>query len=322
MLTHANKSETPRLSAQDVAFELTPMMNAAGRIYDAKPVYRLMVETDHKKAATLVKSVADFNLQRQKIEETIYEQAYEKALKQINQGATAIMVWDKGWHKGVNGIIANRLMRDFKMAVLVFSLKKGLASGSGRCQSPYDLMAFFNGALQDNHYATAIINGGGHKRAIGLNLSESALIPFQHYFNHIMEKQSLSADYQPSFNVDLLVDFIAIDDDLMNTLSHLEPFGEKAQAPLIAVPDVKISFAKILKQSHVKFSFHQPNLTKASIAGIGFGMAKNQLGTALFESYRTGDDQARFHLLGNLGFNEYKNVRSLQFLLRDGVRVQ
>lgn len=230
-------------SAHQVAFRLAPRINAAGRMANAADVIELFLTEDRDRARSLAQQLDTLNRERQQVEAEIVEQIVSQCEAMSADLLGHAMVFaGAGWHLGVLGIVASRLVERFSRPVFVLSEAADagadgcrLLSGSGRSIPAFHLLD----ALEN--MADLFRKFGGHKQAAGLTLHPGQLEEFRRRFDQV-GRASLSADdLRPSFSVDAEADFPELNDKCVREVLALGPFGFGNPAPLLRVNGAQVA---------------------------------------------------------------------------------
>ena len=157
-------------TAREVAFRVAPRINAAGRLADAGLVMDLLTAPDPATAAKILHQLEKINMRRKD------EQA--RVLCEIlstfrDQGESVLVFCGSGWHRGVLGIVAARLVEQFRRPAIVLSEEDGWAHGSGRSVPEIDLHALLSSVSKD------VESFGGHSQAVGVTIAAAAVAPFR-----------------------------------------------------------------------------------------------------------------------------------------------
>ncbi len=209
-----------RLSAEDIAFQVAPRINSAGRMEDASHALAFLNAPDEKSAYRQYELLDQLNQIRKSTE----AEATEDAVSQVHADDNIIVVANKGWHEGVVGIVASRLVQRFGKPAIVLSVENGRAKGSARSIgeiSIYELIKEQEELLE---------KFGGHKMAAGLGLKEKNIACFKEAINKAAS--SIPAeDYLPQEEILGEIHSSAIDFELLSLLEAFEPFGEANPRP-------------------------------------------------------------------------------------------
>jgi single-stranded-DNA-specific exonuclease len=217
-----------RLTETDIAFQIAPRLNAAGRLDDARLVVELLSTADEEQADVLALRLDGLNRQRQ-----LYErQIFAAAQSQIEQDPSlldweVLVLHNPNWHPGVLGIVANRLASLYQRPVVLLASSGNVARGSARSAGGYDIHAAI--AAQ----ADLLLSFGGHPGAAGLSLPVDHIPAFRRRLS-----DTLTAMPAPESRARLAIDALVRLDEVTPTLAHalqqLAPFGEGNPRPVLA----------------------------------------------------------------------------------------
>lgn len=224
-----------RLSAEDIAFQIAPRVNSAGRMEDASIALAFLTAPDENSAYHQYELLNQLNNIRKSTE----AEATENAILQVSPEDNVLVVAAKGWHEGVVGIVASRLVQRFGKPAIVLSIENGIAKGSARSIgniSIYDLIQLSAPLLE---------KFGGHKMAAGLALKEENLAAFKQEIN--TNAASIPPeDYIPQEEILGEIDNSAIDFELLELLDQFEPYGEANPRPRFLASKAQIVSVKRL----------------------------------------------------------------------------
>jgi len=163
LISHAGRK--PQLNISDIVFGLAPLINAAGRLGDAKDAVKLMLAKDTNEANTYVTQLAEQNKLRKAFDEQIAYEAKEMFGEQLGwESKKSIVLYKEDWHKGVVGIAASRVVEEFTRPTIILTQSNGKAVGSARSVKGFDIHKAIGAC------AELLDNYGGHKYAAGLTL--------------------------------------------------------------------------------------------------------------------------------------------------------
>jgi single-stranded-DNA-specific exonuclease len=245
-----------------LAFTIIPRINAAGRISDSNNVVKLLLTDSEDEAMDISLWLDKLNLERQRMEEEIYQEALYKLNKK--SVAPVIVLSSEGWHKGVIGIVASRIAEAFYRPTFIISVEGRLARGSARSIPPFDI---YKALTECRQFLTSF---GGHRQAAGLELESENILPFEEYINKIGKEFLAERDFIPLLEIDADVDLSDINFNLTNELWMLEPFGFGNTEPLLGAKRLEVLYPRIVGNNHLKMKLRQKN---QSIDAIGFDMA-------------------------------------------------
>lgn len=262
----AEAGRTPeQVSAGIVAFNLAPRMNAAGRLGRADLALNLLQTTDQAEAAAIAAELSRLNAQRQQLEDEILAQARLEAERTLQPGDKAIVVAGEGWHSGVIGIVASRLVEEYSLPAVVISLEGG--EGHGSCRSVPGLNIYE--AL--SKCADDLLGFGGHSGAAGLTIAADKIDEFRRHLCTVLDGMISAADLVPTMQIDLTTDLASLSEHVVHDLALLEPFGCDNPQPLFAVTDLEVVGARRVgkDQSHLKLEVQRDGRV---MEAIGFGL--------------------------------------------------
>ncbi|WP_322868009.1 single-stranded-DNA-specific exonuclease RecJ [Aquicoccus sp. G2-2] len=288
-----------------LGFLLGPRINAGGRIGKADLGARLLACRDPNEAQAMAEQLDLLNSERREIEEGVRAAAMAQAEE---RGFDAPLVWaaGEGWHPGVVGIVASRLKEATNRPAIVIGLDGDEGKGSGRSVSGIDLGA----AIQRLTAEGLLLKGGGHKMAAGLSVARDQLDAAMARLSDLLARQGAAQLGPRDLTLDGTLMPGAATVALIEQIDTAGPFGAGAPAPRFAFPDVAISFAKRVGDSHLKVSFGDG--MGARLDAIAFGAFDTALGGAL-----ENHGGARFHLAGRLELNQWRGRTSAQLRLED-----
>ncbi len=253
------------IDSYQVAFMLAPRVNAAGRMSTPDIATRLLLATDEAlgdEARALAQQLNDENLRRQQEEAELVVQARKAIETDPAVGAhNVLVVGGEGWHRGVIGIVASKLVDAFHKPAIVLSVDGDLAHGSCRSIPDFDML----GALE--HCSSLFLKFGGHKQAAGLTM-EAARVPefrarINAYADDVLEPDQL----RPRLRIDGPLNLRLITHDLMRELDAMGPFGMANPRPVFHATGVEIvDGPRTLKERHLKMTFSQEGKRFRAIA--------------------------------------------------------
>jgi single-stranded-DNA-specific exonuclease len=261
----------PPLDSMDLGFRLGPRLNASGRLDSADASLDLLLCTDPTRAATLAAALDRQNRERQDVEHGIQHEAQELADRFASEdNPAALVVASEGWHPGVVGIVAARLMRRYHRPIFVIAIdENGIGKGSGRSVEGLSLVAALDACRP------LLIAGGGHEAAAGITIHRDNLPAFRQQFNDHIRSQITGAELEPKLYIDAQTNLADLTLDFLDAYEQLQPFGQGNSRPLFAACGIQpVSEPKLLRERHWRFDFYQDGTTKG---GIWFNGAHDPL---------------------------------------------
>lgn len=280
------------LTSTDVSFRLTPRLNAAGRLGDARLALDLLLAEDPDEGRRLAERLDEVNKERQRVQEAVWVEAAAQAQERTDDAA--LVLGAEGWHHGVVGIVAAKLMERHRKPVIVVGFKDGQGRGSARTVGGFNLYEALR--LCEPH----LLAYGGHAAAAGMSLSAAALPAFRAAFNQAAGShfQGLPDDL---IEVDAVAALGELDIGQAEELGRLAPFGSANAEPLLAVPGVTARFTRVVGTDHLQLVLASGTAEGEAIAfGMaqqdpGGGAALDVIGMAEVDSFR-GYRRARLRL--------------------------
>ena len=246
-----------QLSAEDIAFQIAPRINSAGRMEDASYALAFLNAQDENTAYKQYELLNQLNQIRKSTE----AEATEHAISQVSPDDNIIVVAHEGWHEGVVGIVASRLVQRFGKPAIVLSIENGITKETSDSQTAKARFAKGSARSIGEISIYELIKAqeellekfGGHKMAAGLGLKEENIPLFKDAINKAA--QSIPAkDYIPQEEILGEIDSAFIDFELLDILEQFEPFGEANPRPRFLANSAKIVSVKRLgkEKEHAK----------------------------------------------------------------------
>jgi len=258
--------------ASDLGFRLGPRLNAAGRLSDPSVSVQLLLTDDPRLARELAAQLDAENSTRQDIERRITAEASELILKQGLDKQAGIVVAGAGWHPGVIGIVASRLVETFYRPTVVVSLSGTVGTGSARSIPGFDL---HGGLMKCSHLLERF---GGHTMAAGLTVRADRLAAFAEEFARVCRDSLSPEQLRPRLLIDAVVGLEDVTENLVEELALLEPTGFGNPAPLLQVGGSIVEWRCVGKQgAHLKFTLRDVNLLERDAIAFGFGELTQEL---------------------------------------------
>lgn len=256
---------TTALTAGRIGFVLAPRLNAAGRVGHAIRGVELLMSTDVGECNRIARELEELNRTRQEIDRETLEQARRMADALDLDTTYGVVLGREGWHPGVIGIVASRLVEDLARPVMMVAVDGGVGKGSGRSTPRFDLHAGLTAC------ADLLVRYGGHRAAAGITIDPGRLPAFAERFNAVARERLTPEDLVPELRVDIKLSTADVTDDLERLLRHFEPFGIGNPAPVLAVTGARVvGGPRTVGQNGLKFRLAAPT---GSLEALGWGMA-------------------------------------------------
>lgn len=249
------------LTATNLSFSLIPRLNAAGRMGNADLALDLLMCDNYADCCAMAERLEDVNNQRRAIEAELSDIAKAQA-GEIYHGQRALVVAGEGWHEGVKGIVASRLVNTYGVPSLLFTVDGDEARGSGRSVGNVNL---FEAVESLSHLTTRF---GGHGAAVGVTIPTKNLRKFAEGLDAYMQKLPESA-FHPLTTVDAVVDLGELTLETVALVDRLAPFGQENPQPVYLARNVTLVNTRAVGQTKDHFACTLTN-GRASVAGIMF----------------------------------------------------
>lgn len=289
------------INAGLISFTIAPRINAAGRVGSANSAVELLVTNSEKRAEEIAYALEDENRARQETEQTILSEANHMIESDNDFNKKRVIVLAKeGWHHGVIGVVASRIVDKYYKPTILISLKDGMGKGSGRSIKGFNL---FNALTDSGEY---LLKYGGHELAAGLGLNEADIDRFEKNINEYAKHHIEEEDLTPYINIDSMLEIGDLTVENAQILSVLEPFGMGNAQPIFAVKNVSVVAQRALGDGrHVKLTVAKNGKT---IDFLGFNMAEALAGFVV---------GSKIDIAFSMSVNLFRGEKQLQAVLKD-----
>ena len=289
-------------TASDLGFRLGPRLNAAGRLGDSGRGVRLLLTEDKEEAKELATELHQENARRQDLEADVLQSAIEAVEKYSLDERSALVVWGEGWHQGVVGIVASRLVERYYLPTVVVSISDDQATASARSIAGLDLYQ----TLRD--CAALLSRYGGHTMAAGLSLPAENLVAFQQLFEKLCTERISPDDYVPKLYLDDTISLDQVSPQLIEELGALEPHGYGNPGPLVQA-EVSVLRTKQVgaQSSHLQLTVGDETIEEMAAIAFSFGDQQEQM-----EKFAE-----KVALAFVPGINEWRNEKTLQLTVKE-----
>jgi len=273
------------VTAGQVGFQLGPRINAAGRVDYGIKVVELLTTKSSEVALRIAQELDAHNRERRAIEAEVLEQVLTRAQARFD-GATphSLVLGGEGWHPGVLGIVASRIVERFYRPTVVIGFAGGQGKGSARSIRGFHMVDGFR------RCAEHLEKFGGHEHAGGLSIKETNFEFFVAAFENVARELLQPPDLVPLLEVDALLKFSEIGVALLRELESLKPFGVGNPEPLFMTEGVEVCDRKPFSTG---VRFHLRNAGRV-IGAVAFGASEEfpgTSGTRLDVAYRLTENE-------------------------------
>jgi single-stranded-DNA-specific exonuclease len=286
------------LTISDLVFIISPRINAAGRMDDAKKAVALFLSESLDEAEEIASILQLDNDERREIDKTMTAEALDILESDIYRKRKSTVLFKNDWHKGVVGIVASRIIDHYYKPTIVLTASHGKATGSARSVVGFNI----HDAIQE--CAELLDSFGGHFFAAGMTMPIDNVAAFIEKFEKVVANSIQEDSLLPIIEIDAIIKLQEINFKFYNIIKQMQPFGPENMKPIFCIQKVKNRNSKIVKDTHIKFDIVQEGKV---LSGIGFNMSK------------------KFHILNNATFdlictieeNEWQGNTTLQLRVLD-----
>lgn len=304
----ARLKETPE--AYHLGFLLGPRVNAGGRVGQADLGARLLSSDDPHEVGALAIRLDEFNAERRAIERDVLDQAISRieGLYGADRATlpSVLLVESEGWHVGVIGIVASRLVERYGRPAFVIGMDGALGKGSGRSVRGVDLGAAVIAARQ----AGLLVNGGGHAMAAGLTVARDSLPELTQFLDERIAPQLGAAPPVRELGIDAALAPAAATQELISMIERVGPFGAGNAQPRFALTGVRVSYAQPVGEGHVRCTL--VGAERGRVDAIAFRANQSELGPALLDPARPV-----LHVAGALKIDRFGGRETVRLQIDD-----
>jgi single-stranded-DNA-specific exonuclease len=252
-----------KIRSQSIGYNMTPQINAMGRIDDARDAVTFLTTTDPQRIESIAIQLKDINDARKKVESKIMQEVETALFAQDTPIAdrSIIFLTRQNWPTGVIGLVAGKLMHRYGKPTFLLSIgKDGIAKGSCRSIPQFNVYEALT-ASKD-----ILTSFGGHTCAAGLALKVADLPTLEQNLTQLVTKLCTPDDLSPRLHIDAEIDLPDVDSRLMDDLERLEPYGNSNPVPSFVIRGVTLlRIPKLLKEKHVKCMIFSDGMIKPVI---------------------------------------------------------
>ena len=290
-----------KIKSTDIAYYIGPCINAAGRIGNPFLGFNLLVKNNKKDLEVIAEKLINSNNERKTLENISYNQA--KMLLKNLTNMKFIFLHSKTWHPGIIGIIASRLVQEYKVPAFVMNIDENKVTGSVRSIKNIDISKIL-AKLVDEGF---LESGGGHAMAGGFKLKEEKLSSLQNYLkenSYVFFKSENS-----TINIDLEAKISDLNLEMINSMEQLEPFGMGYPEPKILIKKVSSVYSKIIGKNKTHLSCTLEDIYGYRINAMIFNFENSIL--------RVIEEKREFDVIGKVSLNIWENKKIPQFFIED-----
>ena len=255
-----------------VVFILAPRINAVGRLGDAEMAIRLLTTKDERVAADIARHLDKENQRRKNIDEKTLSEALEQIRGSVDTGDDrAIILASEGWHQGVIGIVASRLVERFHLPTIMIAIDNGEGKGSARSIPGFHLC----NALKECE--DLLLRYGGHKYAAGLTIDPKNIEKFRIRMKEVSRRLLTDDDLVAKLYIDSEIELTQVNDKFLDVLETFAPFGPQNMRPVFLTRNCEIlGQPYCVGKNHLKMKVRKGDAV-FDVIGFGFGDWVRQL---------------------------------------------
>ncbi|MEJ6949762.1 single-stranded-DNA-specific exonuclease RecJ [Natronospora cellulosivora (SeqCode)] len=296
-ITGVNRDD---LSEEDIAYNLAPRINSAGRLENASIVVELLLSNSEEEAKELAENLEEINKKRKEIQDRVIEEADNIYLEETNPdiSSEAVVLYRSNWHHGVLGIAAGRLAEKYNVpAILISEKDDGITlTGSARSIPGIDI---YQELKKCNRYLSKF---GGHAGAAGFSLPKDNLSSFKKLLKTILDEKLQKSSRVKSIKVDGMLTLDKVNLDTYEQLRRLAPFGEKNPKPVFISKELELLYKRsTLGKKHLRLTLAQKDV---QIPAIWWWAGERKISNNL-------------DLIYSIGINDYQGKREVQLVVEE-----
>jgi single-stranded-DNA-specific exonuclease len=259
------------IKINDIVFKIGPRLNASGRIEHGKKSVKILLAEDSNELEELGNEINSYNEIRKTLDRDITQEALDLIAKSEMYGdRKSTVVFNQYWHKGVVGIVASRLTEYYYRPTVVLTESNGLATGSARSVSEFDLYEAID-ACRD-----LLESYGGHMYAAGLSMKRENVSEFARRFEQVVRNSITEDQLVQTIEIDAKISLSDLTPKFMRLLNQFEPFGPHNMMPVFLTEDVlDYGSSKLVGKNneHLKLDLMEANRSTAVFSGIAFSQS-------------------------------------------------
>lgn len=248
-LMKISEVEAQDLNEETIGFKIAPQLNALGRLDDPNPAIELLTGFDDEEAQAIALMINAKNEERKDVVQKIFDQA----IAMIDRSKPVQVLAKQGWHPGVLGIVAGRILEQISQPVIVLNIEDGLAKGSARSIEAVDIFK----ALDDHR--DLFLAFGGHSGAAGMTLEADKLDQLSDIMCAYVQDHDIDMSQKNSLTIDETISLSELSLETIKSLEKLAPFGMDNKKPIFMLKDFEVKQARTMGQNgaHLKLKLAQ-----------------------------------------------------------------
>jgi single-stranded-DNA-specific exonuclease len=291
-----------KIEVGDIVFGIAPRINAVGRLGSALRAVKLLTTRDRAFSREVAGVLEDENRRRKDIDNTTLEEAVAEIGRTMDPfDARSIVLSREGWHPGVIGIVASRLIERYYRPTVMITIENGQGKGSARAIAKFDIYQALK-ACSD-----LLLQFGGHKYAAGLTIAAENIPAFKKRFEHVCREMIPEEDLVPKIKIESEISLDEITGEVVGSLKRFAPFGPKNNRPNFFSRGLEVlDVPRIVGSNHLKFRAGQGGV---SFDAIGFNLGQ--------QISRLSNGSRTIEMVYAVEENEYNGRKSVQLRIKD-----
>ncbi|MBN1894384.1 single-stranded-DNA-specific exonuclease RecJ [bacterium] len=291
-----------KIGTGQLIFILAPRINAVGRLGNAERAVQLLVTESAEEAGKIAQVLEEENRNRKSLDEETFSEALALMETEFSeQSDRAVVLARNGWHSGVIGIVASRIVEQVYRPTIMIGVEEGIGKGSARSIPDFDI---YSALKQCEQY---LIGFGGHKYAAGLVISQEQIPAFREAFKQVAAETIRSEELIQKVHVDEEIELADITDKFIRLLNLFAPFGPQNMRPVFLSRNLQVvGTPQLVGRNHLKFKVRQGNHVYEA---IGFN-----LGGLL---YRLTPGEANLDMVYVIEENQWDGNTRIQLRVKD-----
>jgi single-stranded-DNA-specific exonuclease len=260
------------ISTGQVVFVLAPRINAIGRLGDAVKAIKLLTTRDEVAAAEIARFLDDENRRRKAIDEKTLNEALSLIERTVDlERDKAIVLESSGWHQGVIGIVASRLVERYYLPTVLISIDGGVGKGSARSIPGFHIYEALKSC------GDLLLRFGGHKYAAGLSINPDHIAEFRTRLQEVARAKLTVDDLTPKLQIDAEIELEDVDMSFIDAVDMFAPFGPQNMRPIFLTRNLNIAGQPyVVGRNHLKMRVKKGD-REFEVIGFGFGEHANAL---------------------------------------------
>jgi single-stranded-DNA-specific exonuclease len=285
-----------------VVFILAPRINAVGRLGDAERAVQLLITDSPDEAKDIAQVLESENRNRKNLDDETFQEA--KAIVEADpslSSSRALVLAREGWHSGVIGIVASRIVEQFYRPTVMIALDGDVGKGSARSIAGYDIYS----ALKECE--DLLLSFGGHRHAAGLMIRTEQIHAFREKFKAIAARKIREEDLVPRVSVDAEIVLPDITDKFIRLINYFAPFGPQNMRPVFLSRNLQVvGSPRVVGKNHLKFKVRQGG---EMYDAIGFDLGSLQ--------YRLAPGEDKLDMVFVVEENHWNDEKRIQLRVKD-----